>query len=103
MSSKRNNRVGVLISCIVVFLMVISMISVAHSRQANFQATMEDSLIVAKEDGNISNFKVKKLDQKLFKCEYKVSIKRETNSKEEIAIVKANFLSPKHKLIEFKF
>ena len=103
MSSKRNNRVGVLISCIVVFLMLIFMISVGHSRQENFQETMEDSLIVAKEAGNISNFKVKKMDQKLFKCEYKVSIKRESNSKKEIAIVKANFLSPKYKLVEFKF
>lgn len=106
MSLEKNNFswwLKMLVGLIVIALMLVFMNHVGNSRQASFQDTMEDSLIVAQNEGEISNYKVEKMDQGFFKCKYKVTVKRGSSSEKEVGIVDTNFLSPKHTQVEFKF
>jgi hypothetical protein len=95
--------VKMLLGMIVIALMVVFMSHVGNSRQASFQETMKDSLIVAQKNGEISNYKVEKMDQGFYKCKYKVTVNRDSSSEKEIGIVETNFLSPSYEAVEFKF
>lgn len=95
--------VKMLLGMIVIALMVVFMNHVGNSRQASFQETMKDSLIVAQKNGEISNYKVEKMDQGFYKCKYKVMVTRDSSSEKEVSIVETNFLSPRYEAVEFKF
>ncbi|MGO2638677.1 MAG: hypothetical protein ACTH9D_06605 [Enterococcus viikkiensis] len=102
--SKNNGFVGkLLLSMGILVIMIMFMVHTGTTRQKEYQKTMEESLVAAKEEGTITNFKIEKRGKNFFNCKYKVTIRRDSSAEDETAITNPNFLSPTHKSIEFKF
>lgn len=92
-----------LVSVGVLHIMITFMVHTGTTRQKEYQRTMKESLVAAKEEGTITNFKIEKWGKHFYNCKYKVTIRRDSSTEEETAITNPNFLSPAHKSIEFKF